>query len=175
MPSSSLFAPTWSLTRPPTRKCVRVCVFLHLPVCFWSSECASQACSSPYPVCHLNSFSSTGAPVRLGPECCTSWMCLLHLVWMRTAVPWHPLLFPVDAQVRPSFVLDISSFCILQDSSKVTTSQCSYLSSLNSTVSSSSLSSLVKECVLLDHRECDRVVVVVLVNSLWFCDFVLVI
>ena len=39
-----------------------------------------------------------------GLECCTSWMCLLHLQWMSTTVLWHALVVPVDAQVGPSFV-----------------------------------------------------------------------
>ena len=55
-------------------------------ISFFLYQARQPTTSSPYPVCHLNSFSSTVAPVRLGPECCTSWMCLLRLIWMRTGV-----------------------------------------------------------------------------------------
>ena len=32
--------------------------------------------------------------MSLGAECCTSLMCLAHLLWMSIAVPWHASLLP---------------------------------------------------------------------------------
>ena len=66
--------------------------------------------------CSVNVYFSKMIPVSLGPKCCTSLMCLVHLLWMRTAVPWHALLFPVAAKVRPCLVIHNTSFCFLQHS-----------------------------------------------------------
>ena len=44
----------------------------------------------------LSFVFSTVTSVNLGPDCSTSWVCLLHLLWMRNAVPRHDLLFPVS-------------------------------------------------------------------------------
>ena len=37
----------------------------------------------------------------LGTVCCTSLMCLVHLLWMSIAVTWQALLLPVAAKVCP--------------------------------------------------------------------------
>ena len=50
-------------------------------------------------------------PVSLGPECSTGLMCKLRLLWKKAAVPWHALLFPVEAQVCPSCA--VHSFFLL--------------------------------------------------------------
>ena len=76
--------------------CLCVFVFFHLSVCFWSSEYTCCTCSSPYPVrgkffgeiCRLNFFTMETL-VKLGQVCCTSLMCLVHLLWMSIAVAWH--------------------------------------------------------------------------------------
>ena len=65
--------------------------------------------SSPYPMCVENKLKGLTActeisiviPVSLGLERCTSLLCLLHLLWMKTDLPWHALLFPINAKVWP--------------------------------------------------------------------------
>ena len=131
-----LRAPPCALKSPPIRMCVCLCVFvfLHLSVCFWSSEYTFCTCSSPYPVrgkytgetCSLNFFFTMETLVNLGQECCTSLMCLVHLLWMSIAVAWHALLFLVAAKVRRCFVVHNSSFCFLYVSLTVTVFQCPF-------------------------------------------------
>ena len=45
-------------------------------------------------------------------------MYWLHLFWIKTAVPWHALLFPVEAHVCLPGVLH-SSFCYPVDRDRV--------------------------------------------------------
>ena len=106
--------------------------------------------------CSLNLFFSMVSPVILGAQCCTSLIYLLHVCWMRTAIPRHILLFPVAAQVCSTFVFHDSSSCVLQVSLIVTQSQCLSLRPFNSWVSSWTPSSIV----------CDRVFVWTLVIAI---------
>ena len=142
MPSFTSCIPSWA----------SVYVFLHLCVVD-DSEYTCRTGSSHVRcvyakqnamICNLN-FSMV-TPVGLGLECCSYFMCLPHLLRMRTAVSWHALLFPVEAA---SGDFHKSYFCVLQVKLIVTTSQCSSFDLAEILNELVKLSSLVKERVIV--------------------------
>ena len=100
-----------------------------------------------------------------------SWPRVLHFFDVFGPFLVDALLFPIVAKVWPCMVALSSSFCFLQFSLIVTKSQWLSLNSFNTRISSWILSfACQRTCVLLRHRDCDRVLVFAVESLLvvWF-------
>ena len=127
---------------------------------------------SPYPVCgkwaevicNPNYFCSMVTPVSLPPECCTSLMFLLHLLWMNTPVPKRAVLCPIDVKVCfcfSQFLIQCSPGLVDRDKLPLFVFDLAQL--LDELVDT--VVARQRARVFLDHRDCDHVVVVVLVGD----------
>ena len=149
----------WSEWHRRLACCFRSCLGVEVSTNNWMCMCFPASVGVWYTCCTRMSSSPVRRKLTL---------------WIRTDVPCHALLFPVSAQVCPFVVIRSSSLC-LQVSSTVTESQClsKKRSALNELVEP--VVARQRACVVLDHRDCDCVVIPVCVGWLWFYDFALLV
>ena len=103
-----------------------------------------------------------GTPVSLGPECCTALVCLVHLLRVRFAFPWHVLLFPVSAKVHPDPV------SVFVDRDRVPVSPFEIFQLLDELVDP--VVACQRARAFLDHRDFDRFLkfAVESLRAVWF-------